>query len=377
MSWKKYLDYDFENDIDADERKAQDEAVDEDLVKVREIVESCDMKSSKEVTRIYLLVKEYKITFKTTKVRNDFLNYLAETAAVNRAAEAERNAKLNKKSNVQRIVYTTVGVILIIAAAALLVYNINSRNNQIEQQDTMTDIQQLHNSRTTRQEQTTEAETDGEAGTDTDVDGDGEPTESESTEATESAEPVMNAELVDIYNINSDLAGWLTIPGTGLDYPVLKASDNDYYLTRNVYRENSKMGSIYMDYRNEYDDINIIIYGHNMSDGSMFGYLNSYKNESFYKNHKEIYFDTLYEHHTYEVIAVCQGRVRYVDEEGFRYYNYTDDEYELDSFFMDMRNQSLYTVEHEFTNDDRFITLSTCSNTTETGRLYLVAVLKE
>ena len=69
MSWKKYLDYDFENDIDDTEREARDKAVEEDLVKVRSIIEGCDIKSSKDANRLYLLVKEYKITFKTEKVR--------------------------------------------------------------------------------------------------------------------------------------------------------------------------------------------------------------------------------------------------------------------------------------------------------------------
>lgn len=187
----------------------------------------------------------------------------------------------------------------------------------------------------------------------------------------------INSELASMYEINTDLAGWISIDGTGLDYPVLKGTDNDYYLTRDFYGQNSRLGSIFMDYRNDYNDINIIIYGHNSSNGQMFGYLNSYKNESFYKAHKEIRFDTLYEHHTYEIIAVCQGRVRYIDEEGFRYYNYTNDEFELDSFFMDMRNQSIYPVDHEFENSDRFITLSTCSNDSESGRLYVVAVRKD
>lgn len=366
MSWKKYLDYDFENDIDESEREAMEQAADEDLAKVRSIVESCDMKSSKEVTRIYLLVKEYKITFKTAKVRNNFLSYLAETAAVNRAREAEKNQKVNKRLNIRKVIFTFVGAALIAASVVMLIVNIYNRNRQLEQQDTMNNLQQMH-----REVETTQPATEAETDADSEIQ-----TETEE-DVNVSAEKKINSELASMYEINSELAGWISIDGTGLDYPVLKANDNDYYLTRDFYGQNSRLGSIFMDYRNDYNDINIIIYGHNSSNGQMFGYLNNYKNESFYRAHKEVRFDTLYEHHTYEIIAVCLGRVRYIDEEGFRYYNYTNDEFELDSFFMDMRNQSIYPIDHEFENSDRFITLSTCSNDSENGRLYVVAVRKD
>ena len=365
MSWKKYLDYDFENDIDDSEREAREQAVDDDLAKVRSIVESCDMKSSKEVTRLYLLVREYKIAFKTSKVRNNFLNYLAETAAVNRAREAEKIQKADKRFNIRRVILTFAGLALIAVSVIMLTVNIYNRNKQTEQQDTMNNLQQMHRESSTVQQSETEPDSVQEQD---DSDDSGLDNEDGNK---------VNSELASMYEINTDLAGWISIDGTGLDYPVLKGADNDYYLTRDFYGHNSRLGSIFMDYRNDYNDINIIIYGHNSSNGQMFGYLNNYKSESFYKAHKEIRFDTLYEHHTYEIIAVCQGRVRYIDEEGFRYYNYTNDEFELDSFFMDMRNQSIYPVDHEFENSDRFITLSTCSNDSESGRLYVVAVRKD
>ena len=184
-------------------------------------------------------------------------------------------------------------------------------------------------------------------------------------------------ELAEMFRINSQLAGWLTIPGTVVNYPVVKGGDNEYYLKRGFYNEYNPNGSIFMDYRNSYNDINMIIYGHNTSDGEMFSCLTQYMDENFYKNHREIKLDTLYDHCTYRVIAACLGEVKYIDEEGFRYYNYTDDEYELDSFFMDIRNQSLYPVDYEFKNDDRFITLSTCSKVSENGRLYIVAVRQD
>ncbi len=368
MSWKKYLDYNFENDINESEREAREKAVDDDMLKIRSLIDGCDMKSSKDVTNLYLLVRDHKIGFKTEKTRETFMRYLAETAAVNRTAEAEKHRKINKRLNAKKILYTLIGVLLIGASVALLAYNIYNRNRQIEEEDTMNSLVQMH-----KESESTSAFTDGdEEGSDEKALG--ETSENESEE--ESGEKKINSELAAMYELNQDLVGWLSIDGTGLDYPVLKGTDNDYYLDHDFYGGSSASGSIYMDYRNSTEDINIIIYGHNMSSGTMFGYLSNYRNESFYNAHREIRFDTLYEHHTYEVIAVCLGRVRYIDEEGFRYYNYTNDEYELDSFFMDIRNQSIYQVDHEFENSDRFITLSTCSNDSENGRLYVVAVRK-
>lgn len=92
--------------------------------------------------------------------------------------------------------------------------------------------------------------------------------------------------------INPDVIGWISVPNTRIEYPVLMAEDNDYYLTHNVERERSKSGSIFMDYRNA-DPSNqrhLVIYGHNMNNGTMFNTLNSYKKKDFFENNRKIYF---------------------------------------------------------------------------------------
>ena len=385
MSWKKYLDYDFENDIDDTEREARDKAVEEDLVKVRSIIEGCDIKSSKDANRLYLLVKEYKITFKTEKVREYFLKYLADTAARNREEESERNLKANKKLNKQKIFLTILGCILIIASVGIFVYNYQSRKNAALSRENMNNLQKMHSAAQESTSADEEGQTSGEDGSDSHGDDsddgqgisdDGSGNVGDNHRYSSQSDTIL-PELAEMFRINSQLAGWLTIPGTVVNYPVVKGGDNEYYLKRGFYNEYNPNGSIFMDYRNSYNDINMIIYGHNTSDGEMFSCLTQYMDENFYKNHREIKFDTLYDHCTYRVIAACLGEVKYIDEEGFRYYNYTDDEYELDSFFMDIRNQSLYPVDYEFKNDDRFITLSTCSRVSENGRLYIVAVRQD
>ena len=90
--------------------------------------------------------------------------------------------------------------------------------------------------------------------------------------------------------INSDCIGWIRIDGTDIDYPVVQAADNTFYLHHNFNQESAICGAIFMDYRNDIDMTreHLILYGHQMKDGSMFKQLNGYKDKDFYKEHPEI-----------------------------------------------------------------------------------------
>lgn len=94
---------------------------------------------------------------------------------------------------------------------------------------------------------------------------------------------------------NSDIVGWLYIPGTVVDYPVVKTGDNEKYLDTLFSGEKNKAGAIFMDYRNKpgFTDDNTILYGHNMKNKSMFHVLVEYSNQDFYNDHKNIYYYTL------------------------------------------------------------------------------------
>ncbi len=110
---------------------------------------------------------------------------------------------------------------------------------------------------------------------------------------------------------HSDFAGWITIDGTKIDYPVmLTPNDGDYYLKRNVNGEDDINGTLFMDPRTDLvqRSTNIIIYGHNMKSGAMFGSLKKYLDEDYWREHAQIRFDTIYEKGTYEVFAVCRQR---------------------------------------------------------------------
>ena len=122
---------------------------------------------------------------------------------------------------------------------------------------------------------------------------------------------------------------------------------------------------------------NYILYGHNMKNGSMFHTIMSYADETFWKKHPVIRFDTLYQAGEYKVYAVFYSKVYYVeDNDVFRVYNYTDlnDEAVFYEFAKQAENASLYDTGVEVEYGDTFITLITCAYHTDNGRFVVVAV---
>ena len=189
--------------------------------------------------------------------------------------------------------------------------------------------------------------------------------------------PEVLDEYAGLYAENSDTIGWLKIDGMTIDYVVMQAPDEiNKYLRHDFYGKDSTRGCLFVD---EYCDIfnsdNIIIYGHNMKDGSMFGTLDSYADESFYAEHKIIWFDTIYEKHSYEVVAAISTSIPAKDEDVFRYYEYTssnDEETFLDYADFIEKNK-LYDTGVEINPGDKLLTLSTCAYHTTDGRFVVVA----
>lgn len=181
----------------------------------------------------------------------------------------------------------------------------------------------------------------------------------------------------ELYEANNDLVGWLSIEGTEIDYPVVQCEDDEYYLNHNFYNEEDNYGCLFM---RDYADINtpgtnVIIYGHSMKDGSMFGSLDEYESEKFYIEHKLINFDTLYEERVYEVMAVFPSRIYGEDEDVFKYYQFyqADTEEEFQDFYKNVKRLSLYDTGVTAEFGDTFITLSTCAYHVEDGRFVVVA----
>jgi sortase B len=172
----------------------------------------------------------------------------------------------------------------------------------------------------------------------------------------------------------SDLYGWIRINGTNVDYPVVQAEDNDYYLYRNVYGHNQFAGSLYVDWRNDkntYNNLNIIIYGHNMANGTMFSDLIKFGNNRDIFNNGLIEFITWNGIYYYEVFSAHIAHPMF-------YYRETDFESEEEyvRWLYEMKSLSIFENERvEFTAQSKIITLSTCMNTVINPRFAVHAVL--
>ena len=180
-----------------------------------------------------------------------------------------------------------------------------------------------------------------------------------------------------LYEKNKKLIGWLKIDDTIIDYPVMQTSNNEYYLDHNFNQEYDKNGSIFMDYNcSVYPrSTNLIIYGHHMKSGKMFGQLQKYAKESYYQEHKIIQFDTIYEKGTYEIMYVFRSQVFNENDMVFKYYQFinANSGVEFDSYMDEMKKISLYETGVNAKYGDSLITLSTCDNSQEDGRFVVVA----
>lgn len=176
---------------------------------------------------------------------------------------------------------------------------------------------------------------------------------------------------------NTDIVGWLEIENTNINYPVLQGTDNNYYMTHNYKKENSKNGSIFLDanYNWNISSNNLLIYGHNLGNGMMFQELLKYEKESFYQEHSVIRFTTAEEDVEYEIISAFKSRVYNKSEKNvFRYYFFLNNESkeEYNEFVKNAKNASLYSIDTTASYGDQLITLSTCSYHVKDGRFAVV-----
>ncbi len=190
-------------------------------------------------------------------------------------------------------------------------------------------------------------------------------------------EPQILPEYLPIYQKNTDMVGWIEVPGTKVNYPVMQTPNNkDYYLKRDFNHNWSDWGCIYA---RESCDINkpsdnIVLYGHHMADGSMFAQLETrYKRKSFWEEHQYLTFDTLYEHHTYQIIACFRTSANV--GQGFPYHQFNDaaTEEEFNAFIAEVKRLALYETGLTAEYGDKLLTMSTCEYTLNNGRFVVVA----
>lgn len=180
-----------------------------------------------------------------------------------------------------------------------------------------------------------------------------------------------------LYQKNKKLIGWLKIDDTLIDYPVMQTSDNEYYLDHNYNQEYDKNGSLFLDCNcTAYpQSTNLIIYGHHMKSGQMFGGLQKYAKESYAQKHSTIQFDTIYEKGTYQVMYVFRSQVYNENDIVFKYYQFVEanSEEEFNSYMREMEAVSLYDTGVTASFGDSILTLSTCDYSQEDGRFVVVA----
>ena len=223
------------------------------------------------------------------------------------------------------------------------------------------------------------------------------PTEPPATEA-----PTMLPEYAAIYEKNNDLVGWINISALKIKYPVMQTPDRqDYYLRRDFYGNHNTSGCIYV---REACDVfapsdNVIVYGHAMKTGDMFGRLYYYQDKSYCEKHPYFTFDTLYEHHDYQIVAVFRTSGTWGIGYPYHIFNDAANKEEFNKFIADIKGAS-FTLDKgkvDGTNlfygsvyydsgivpqyGDKLVTLSTCEYTLrdpgtneKNGRLAIVAI---
>lgn len=159
--------------------------------------------------------------------------------------------------------------------------------------------------------------------------------------------------------INSDIVAYLKVNGTNIDYVVVRGKDNDYYLNHNFEKKYNVSGWIFADYKNNFDgrDKNIVIYGHNTKDGSMFGTLKNIFKKKWYDNEENLKLTLVTEKETsiYKVFSTYE-----IEPEN--YYIKTIFDNDFDEFIKTIKSRTTHNYNVNVTNDDSIITLSSCTN---------------
>lgn len=185
-----------------------------------------------------------------------------------------------------------------------------------------------------------------------------------------------------LYGENKEIAGWIEIDGTKINYPVVQTTNNDFYLNHDFYKDTERHGTPFMDsHNNSYPlDFNTIIYGHNMkSDDQMFSDLEKYykgKNAlNFYRKHPLVNFDTVYEKSQWKIFAIFTYNSDSKSTDYFEFCNLMNpaniDEFE--AFMYQVRKRSVYNIPVDVLSTDKIVTLSTCAYDYDGQRLVVMA----
>ncbi len=185
----------------------------------------------------------------------------------------------------------------------------------------------------------------------------------ENNTTTTTTSNVLTEDFDTLLSINPEFVGWLKINNTNVNYPVVKHEDNNYYLKHNFYNKVNNAGWVFMDYRNEIDnmDQNTIIYGHsNTINDTMFGSLYKVLNKSWYtnKNNQIIKFNSLYSSMQFQIFAIYVTNPEYY----YIWTNFYNNEDRFNEFISEVKQKSIYDFNTDVSINDKILTISTCYN---------------
>jgi SrtB family sortase len=184
-----------------------------------------------------------------------------------------------------------------------------------------------------------------------------------------------------LYSKNSDIKGWITIPNSKVDYPVMQSKDNDYYLKHAFNKAYNQNGTPFVDYRSEITkdklSTNTIIYSHNIRGGRYFAQIANYQKLDFYKINPVITFDTVYEEAKWKVVSAFITNANRKQDNGqlFDYYNFIDarSDAHFNWFKEEITRRSIISTGVDLLPTDKLITLSTCTYEIDDARFVVVA----
>ena len=198
------------------------------------------------------------------------------------------------------------------------------------------------------------------------------------TQQETASEPEKQASYQNLYWKNTDMVGWILIEDTNIDYPVMQTpADPNYYLKHDFERNYTDYGCPFM--QADCDALapsdNLIIYGHNMKDGSMFADLAKYRSKDFWQAHKTVRFDTALGGSAYEIFAVIHTTVQADADDVFPFYRFVDAAApeEFADYVSACKVRALYDTGVSAQYGDKLLTLSTCDNITDNGRWLVIA----
>ncbi len=187
------------------------------------------------------------------------------------------------------------------------------------------------------------------------------------------AELLKETDFNSLRNVNEDVVGWIMIPGTLIDYPILYGEDNQYYLNHTWDNKKNFAGSIFLEHANssEFHDFHTVIYGHNMKDKSMFGGLRSYSKQAYWEKHPYVYLATDEGVWRYEIYAAFEAEV-----DGPTYYIGFEREEDKQDYLNHGMEESVIETSVIPEVTDRILTLSTCTSVGYETRWVVQARLK-